>query len=128
MSNAITRGVRVQVQPRYVPERSNPVQPLYFFAYEVTITNEGDEAVQLVSRHWKIRDAYGRVDEVRGPGVVGKQPRLEPGQSFEYTSFCPLPTEFGTMQGEYRMIVLDSGEEFDARIETFQLVSPQAVN
>jgi ApaG protein len=122
-----SHGVQIRVRAQYIPERSNPVQPLYFFAYEVTITNNGDRAAQLVSRYWRIRDAYGRIEEVRGPGVVGQQPRLEPGESFEYTSYCPLPTEFGTMEGAYQM-VLDDGTGFDAPIPTFQLISPQAVN
>lgn len=120
-------GVQIQVRPEYLPERSNPMQPMYFFSYEVTIANRGALAVRLVSRYWRIRDAYGRIEEVRGPGVVGKQPRLEPGESFQYTSFCPLPTEFGTMEGSYQM-VLDDGTEFDATIPVFQLISPQAVN
>lgn len=120
-------GVQINVHPEYLPERSNPMQPMYFFSYEVTIANLGDRAVRLVSRYWRIRDAYGRIEEVRGPGVVGKQPRLEPGESFQYTSFCPLPTEFGTMEGSYQM-VLDDGTDFDAAIPVFQLISPQAVN
>ncbi|MEQ9367271.1 MAG: Co2+/Mg2+ efflux protein ApaG [Leptospirales bacterium] len=120
-------GIVVRVHPEYLPERSNPVQPMYFFSYEVTISNTGDRAARLVSRYWRIRDAYGRIEEVRGPGVIGKQPRLEPGESFRYMSFCPLPTEFGTMEGAYQM-VLDDGTTFDARIPGFQLISPQAVN
>ncbi len=120
-------GVQIKVRPEYLPERANPMQPMYFFSYEVTIANRGDLAVRLVSRYWRIRDAYGRIEEVRGPGVVGKQPRLVPGESFQYTSFCPLPTEFGTMEGSYQM-VLDDGTEFDAAIPVFQLISPQAVN
>ncbi len=120
-------GIVVRVRPEYLPERSNPVQPMYFFSYEVTISNTGERAARLVSRYWRIRDAYGRIEEVRGPGVIGKQPRLEPGESFQYTSFCPLPTEFGTMEGSYQM-VLDDGTSFDATIPGFQLISPQAVN
>ena len=123
----VVGGIEVRVLPQYLPERSNPVQPLYFFAYEVSITNRGDQPARLVSRYWRIRDAYGRIEEVRGPGVVGKQPRLEPGQSFQYTSFCPLPTEFGTMEGSYQM-VRDDGTSFDTGIPCFQLISPQAVN
>lgn len=127
MSDAITDGVRIRVHSEFVPERSNPMQPLYFFAYHVTISNEGGRPVQLISRYWRIRDAFRRIEEVRGPGVVGKQPRLEPGQSFEYTSYCPLPTEFGSMEGYYQMVD-DSGKRFEARIAPFQLVAPQAVN
>ena len=127
MSNASTNQIRVQVVSRYVPERSDPLKPSYFFAYRVTVSNEGDRPVRLVSRHWRIRDAYGRLEEVRGPGVVGKQPRLTPGESFEYTSYCPLPTEFGSMEGSYYM-VYDEGDGFEATIARFQLVAPQAVN
>ena len=92
MSDATTRGVRVQVQSSYVPERSSPRDSQYFFAYRIRITNAGDETVQLVSRHWVITDGNGDVEHVQGPGVVGEQPVLAPGQSFEYTSFCPLTT------------------------------------
>lgn len=120
-------GIEIHARPEYIPERSNPIQPMYFFSYEITIHNTGDQAARLVSRYWRIRDAYGRIEEVRGPGVIGKQPRLEPGESFRYTSFCPLPTEFGTMEGSYQM-VLDNGTTFDAPIPCFQLISPQAVN
>ncbi|MBX7058198.1 MAG: Co2+/Mg2+ efflux protein ApaG [Leptospirales bacterium] len=127
MSEAVTQGVRIRVNSEFVPERSNPMQPLYFFAYHVTISNEGAQAVQLLNRHWKIRDAFRRIEEVRGPGVVGRQPRLSPGESFEYTSYCPLPTEFGSMEGSYEM-AYDDGASFEARIAPFQLVAPQAVN
>ncbi|MCB1307529.1 MAG: Co2+/Mg2+ efflux protein ApaG [Leptospiraceae bacterium] len=127
ISNATTRGILIKAVSHFVPEKSNPVQPLYFFSYDITITNEGRDAARLISRHWRIRDAYGRVEEVRGPGVIGQQPRLEPGQSFTYTSFCPLPTDFGIMQGTYQMRY-DSGESFDAEIAPFQLIAPQAVN
>ena len=91
MSDTTTRGVRVQVQSAYVPERSSPRESHYFFAYRVRISNVGEETVQLVSRHWVITDGDGHVEHVQGPGVVGEQPVLEPGESFEYTSFCPLP-------------------------------------
>lgn len=127
MSETLTRGVRIKVASRYLPERSNPLQPLYFFTYHVAIQNEGEQPVRLMNRYWRIRDAYGRVEEVRGPGVVGQQPRLEPGESFEYDSFCPLPTEFGSMEGSYEMHY-DDGETFEAAIDSFYLISPQAVN
>jgi ApaG protein len=90
VSDATTRGVRVQVRASYLPDRSAPRQGQYLFSYEVRISNVGDETVQLVSRHWVITDGEGRVEHVRGPGVVGEQPVLSPGASFEYTSFCPL--------------------------------------
>ena len=96
------------------------------FIYKVLITNEGTRTVQLMSRHWVITDGNGRVEEVRGPGVVGEQPFLEPGESFEYTSGCPLGTPFGTMQGTYQM--MRSGEMFDVEIAPFTLSEPFAIN
>jgi ApaG protein len=127
VSEANTRGVRVVVQSRYVAERSDPVAGHWFFAYTVQVSNEGTETVQLVSRHWVITDANSRVEEVEGPGVVGEQPVLEPGQMFEYMSGCPLPTPFGTMEGAYQMVT-DEGEHFDAVIAPFSLAEPLAVN
>jgi len=127
VSDTTTRGVRIQVQPSYVPERSAPRQGQYFFAYRVRISNTGDETVQLVSRHWVIADGEGRVEHVRGPGVVGEQPVLGPGQSFEYTSFCPLPTPLGSMHGSYQMVTAD-GSRFDAEIAPFSLAVPTAIN
>lgn len=126
-SDTCTRGVRVQVKSRYVPERSNPEHDAWFFAYTVTLTNEGEDTVKLLTRHWIITNANGDVEEVRGPGVVGAQPVLEPGESFEYTSACPLPTAFGTMHGTYQMVTED-GERFDAEIAPFSLSMPYAVN
>lgn len=126
-SEASTRGVRIQVRSRYVPERSSPEHGAWFFAYTVLITNDGDTTVQLLSRHWIITNADGHVEEVRGPGVVGAQPVLGPGESFEYTSACPLPTAFGTMHGSYQMVTED-GERFDADIAPFSLNMPYAVN
>jgi ApaG protein len=127
MSDAITRGVRVRVESRYVPERSSPPQGYYFFAYRIQISNEGEETVQLVSRRWTITDAHGRVEHVAGPGVVGEQPVLAPGQAFEYTSFCPLPTPIGSMHGTYQMVT-PSGFQFDAEIAAFSLAVPTALN
>jgi ApaG protein len=126
-SEAVTRGVRVRVECRFVPERSRPLQGYWFFAYTIQIANEGPETVQLISRHWIITDSRGKLQEVRGPGVVGQQPRLEPGTSFEYTSFCPLETSFGTMHGTYRMET-DAGEPFDAEIAPFALGEPHSIN
>ena len=127
MSDACTRGVRVQVASEYVPERSNPVQSEYFFAYHIRIANEGAETVQLLSRHWIITDAHGQMEEVQGPGVVGERPVLESGQSFEYTSACPLQTPYGSMRGSYRMLT-EEGEAFDAEIAMFALSQPYAIN
>jgi len=126
-SEAVTRGIRVKVISQYVPERSDPEQSQYFFVYRILIANEGDQPAQLISRHWIITDAEGRVEEVKGPGVVGEQPLLAPGQSFEYTSGCPLPTAFGTMEGTYQMVRRD-GERFDANIAPFTLAEPMAVH
>jgi len=122
-SEATTRNIRVRVHAQYDPNRSRPQQSLWFFLYTVSITNEGREAVQLISRHWVITDGMGKVEEVQGPGVVGNQPVLAPGQNFEYTSGCPLTTPFGQMHGTYQMI--KKGEEqFDIEIAPFTLTEP----
>jgi ApaG protein len=127
MSQAVTRGVRVDVESFYDPERSSPEESYYFFAYHVRISNLGNETVQLVSREWIITDANGEQQRVQGPGVVGEQPVLACGESFEYTSFCPLATAVGSMHGSYRMIY-QNGEGFDATIAPFSLAVPHAVN
>ena len=126
-SLAHTRGIQVEVAARYLPERSRPAESHWMFAYTIRITNQGDETVQLMSRHWIITDANGRVEEVRGPGVVGEQPVLAPGGSYEYTSGCPLPTPFGSMRGTYQMVTR-AGESFDAEIAPFALVEPHALH
>ena len=127
MSEATTRGIQVQVESFYDEERSSPQESYYFFSYRARITNRGAETAQLVSRDWLITDGNGESQRVQGPGVVGEEPVLAPGETFEYTSFCPLPTPVGTMQGSYRM-VLASGESFDAEIAPFSLAIPHAVN
>ena len=127
MSDTTTRGIRVLVAPVYLPERSAPEEGSFFFAYRVRITNIGDETVQLMRRRWIIIDGRGHTEEVEGPGVVGETPVLPPGATFEYTSFCPLPTSFGTMQGTYEMRTA-AGELFEVKIGQFSLVAPQAVN
>jgi ApaG protein len=127
MSDNVTQGIRIQVKTTYVPERSSPENGYYFFAYTVRLSNEGIEAAQLVSRHWIISGPEGPIGEVRGAGVVGEQPVLEPGQSFEYTSFCPLQTPLGSMHGTYQM-VRPNGETFDAVIAPFPLAVPTQVN
>lgn len=119
-SEATTRNIRVRVQAQYDPGRSSPQHNQWFFLYTVTITNEGNDTVQLMSRHWVITDGMGKVEEVQGPGVVGKQPVLAPGQNFEYTSGCPLTTPFGAMHGTYQM-VNQAGEKFDIEIAPFTL-------
>jgi ApaG protein len=126
-SEAVTDGLRVEVEARYSAEHSNPAANQWFFLYTIHIANEGSRTCQLVSRHWVIRNATGRVEEVRGPGVVGQQPVLAPGQSFEYTSGCPLDTPFGSMEGTYQM-VRDDGERFDAEIARFDLREPGAIH
>ena len=125
-SEAVTRGIRVRVQARYDPGRSSPQQNQWFFLYTVQIANESPVTVQLLSRHWIITDATGHVEEVRGPGVVGEQPVLAPGQSFEYTSGCPLTTPFGSMHGTYQMVTTE-GEQFDVEIAGFTLSEPHAL-
>ena len=127
MSEATTRGIRVKVESEFVPDRSDPSNGEFFFAYTVKIENHGSEPVRLLSRHWIITDGMGKEQEVRGPGVVGKQPRLEPGEAFEYTSACPLTTQIGSMHGTYRMVT-DGGETFDAKIAPFTLAIPGALN
>jgi ApaG protein len=122
-SEAVTRDIRVQVETEYAPGRSDPQQGQWFFLYTIRLLNEGRETVQLISRHWIITDAMGHVEEVRGPGVVGKHPVLEPGESFEYTSGCALKTPFGSMRGTYQM-VNDKREGFDIEIPSFTLTEP----
>ena len=125
-SDTVTQGVRVQVMAQYSPEQSQPLQNQWFFLYTVQISNEGIETVQLISRHWIITDADHHVKEVRGLGVVGKQPVLDPGESFQYTSGCPLSTPFGSMRGTYQMLKPD-GERFDVEIAPFALTEPYTV-
>ena len=127
MSDTTTRSVRVEVESTFEPERSSPAEGEYLFSYTVRISNVGDEVVQLLARHWVITNANGEVEHVRGPGVVGEQPVLRPGQSFEYASFCPLPTAVGTMHGEYEMRT-PAGEVFEAAIAPFSLAVPHALN
>jgi ApaG protein len=125
-SEALTHGVRVSVVSRYSPDHSLPGER-WFFLYTVTIANEGAEPVQLISRHWIVSDGGGKVEEVRGLGVVGEQPVIAPGQTYEYTSGCPLPTPFGSMRGSYQM-VRRSGARFDAEIAEFQLREPGSIH
>lgn len=127
MSEALTDGIRIRVHPRYLPEHSNPISSRWLFGYQVAISNEGTEPVRLVTRHWIITDAFGETEEVEGVGVVGETPVIEPGETYRYASFCPLKTPFGSMHGSYGM-VRPSGESFQATVETFNLVTPDAVN
>lgn len=126
-SRATTHGIVVQVESRYVEEESIPMSRRFVFAYTITITNQGTEVVQLRSRHWIITDGLGHVEEVEGPGVVGEQPVLSPGEGFRYTSGAVLPTERGTMRGTYQMHRADGGQ-FDAKIAPFLLERPHSLN
>ena len=126
-SETITQGVHIEVESRYITEHSRPDLGRFLFAYRVRITNESEQPVQLMSRHWIIEDAEGQVEEVRGDGVVGAQPRLKQGETFEYTSFCPLPTPTGSMRGTYQMIT-DEGDSFDAAVGCIEFSEPMAYN
>ncbi|NGY06532.1 Co2+/Mg2+ efflux protein ApaG [Solimonas terrae] len=128
MSDTVTRGIRIIVKPRFVAEQSDPEAGHWLFAYHITIRNEGDETVQLLNRHWVITNGEAQVDEVRGPGVVGYQPVLGPGEEFQYSSGCPLSTPVGTMHGEFDMMVVEGKQRFDAKISPFRLAVPSALN
>ena len=117
----------VTVSPRFLPEQSDPENERYLFAYTIRILNSGETTAQLLSRHWIITDANQRVEHVRGPGVVGEQPRLAPGESFEYTSGCPLPTPFGSMRGSYQCMAED-GTAFEVPIPEFLLSVPRTLH
>ena len=125
MYQAVTRDIEVIVTPRFLPDRSSPDNGYFFWAYTIEITNRGTQTVQLKTRHWKITDAHGRLQEVRGAGVVGEQPVLKPGESFEYTSGVPLPTPSGFMLGTYGMETPD-GDSFDIEVPAFSLDSAHA--
>ena len=123
----ITNEVRIAVKSNYIPERSDPSKPIYFFAYHINIQNNGSETIQLKNRYWHITDGEGNIEEIRGPGVVGNKPFLKNGESFEYTSFCPLPTEFGVMHGYFEMFC-ENGKKFNAKISPFRLTVPFSIN
>ncbi len=120
-------SILVSTKITFIEERSNPAENHYVYAYTITIKNEGARAAQLISRHWRIKDALNKLDEVRGTGVVGEQPRILPGQNYTYTSGVVLETQTGTMEGSYQMQT-DQGEIFEAEIPTFALVPPHAVH
>lgn len=124
MYRAVTRNIEVKVEPHFLPDRSSPENGYFFWAYSITIANHGRETVQLKTRHWRITDANGKLQEVRGPGVVGEEPVLKPGENFEYTSGVPLPTPSGFMVGTYGMVT-EQGERFDIDIPAFSLDTPQ---
>lgn len=122
-----SKSITVEVKPSYLPSRSDLSKPVFFFSYAIKIKNLSDETVQLQSRYWNITDGNGNVEEIRGPGVVGKQPLIKSGDSFEYTSYCPLPTDFGVMHGYFDMIT-DHGKKFKTKIPPFRLSIPHSVN
>jgi ApaG protein len=127
MSDTTTRGIRIQVRSEFLPGRSSPRDGHYLFQYHVRIANVGWETAQLVSREWTVTNAEGEVEKYKGAGVVGEQPVLPPGGAFEYTSFCPLKTSVGSMQGCYQMVTA-AGDRFDAVIAPFTLAVPNALN
>ena len=120
-------AIEVTVETQFLPEQSDPTDERYLFAYRIRVTNTGTVAAQLISRHWIITDAEGKIEEVRGLGVVGKQPLLQPGEGFEYSSGCPLPTPVGTMKGTYQMVAED-GTRFDVPISEFVLAVPRTLH
>ena len=122
-SEAVTNGVRVEVESKYHPERSAPFQQHFFFSYTIRVTNLGERRVKLISRHWIITDETGGVEHVKGDGVVGEQPELGPGEAFQYTSFATIKTPNGTMRGTYQMKP-GNGEQFDVEIAPFALKEP----
>jgi ApaG protein len=127
MSEAVTNSIRVEVMSQYSTENSRPLQDLWVFEYTVRITNQGPDTVQLLSRHWTITDALDHVEEVKGPGVIGEQPVLAPGESFKYSSWCPLKTPTGVMHGTYQMVRAD-GARFEIEIAPFALKARYRVN
>ncbi|OGQ07006.1 MAG: Co2+/Mg2+ efflux protein ApaG [Deltaproteobacteria bacterium RIFCSPLOWO2_12_FULL_40_28] len=127
MQQAVTHGIRVSVETQYVEDESNSDESYYVFSYTITITNESDGIAQLMSRHWVITNADGKTEEVRGPGVVGQQPILAPGESFTYSSFCPLSTPIGSMYGTYQ-VVKNSTETLEVKIPVFSLAVPHVLH
>lgn len=127
MTNSQQNNIKVGVETRYIEDQSNPEQNYFVFAYTITIQNKGEQAAQLISRHWVITDSNHKVQEVRGDGVVGEQPVLKPGEQFVYTSGTMLETSVGTMKGSYQMQTGD-GSQFDATIEEFVLSTPRILH
>jgi ApaG protein len=126
-SQSVTRGIRVTAEPEYNEQHSKPEASLYVYSYHITIYNEGKDVVQLLSRHWNIQDGFGHIEQVVGQGVIGQQPVLKPGEQFSYSSFCPLKTPTGTMQGTYQMRGSDQAM-FDVMIAPFELKSKNVLN
>lgn len=128
MTSSAPGPIHVDVEPTYLEAQSDPASHHWVFAYTVTVTNRGPRPAQLIARHWIITDARGHREEVRGAGVVGEQPVIAPGEHFRYTSYCPLTTSLGTMEGRYFMVDAATGERFEAEIPTFVLVDPGTLN
>ena len=120
-------SIKIQAYPEFLPERSQPDKSYYFFSYNIKIINNSEIGVKLLSRYWHIKDGKGQTEDIHGPGVVGKTPSIKPKDVFEYTSFCPLQTPIGFMEGSYRMIS-ESGKQFDVAIPRFKLIAPQFLN
>ena len=120
-------NIKIQTHPKFLPERSDPLKSYYFFSYRIKIVNNTETVVKLLSRYWKIKDGKGQTEDIHGPGVVGKTPNINPNDFFEYTSFCPLQTPIGFMEGSYRMIS-ENGKQFDVAIPRFKLIAPQFLN
>ncbi len=120
-------SIKIQAHPEFLPERSQPDKSYYFFSYNIKIINNSEIGVKLLSRYWHIKDGKGQTEDVHGPGVVGKTPSIKPKGVFEYTSFCPLQTPIGFMEGSYRMIS-ENGKQFDVDIPRFKLIAPQFLN
>ncbi|MDO8608422.1 MAG: Co2+/Mg2+ efflux protein ApaG [Phaeospirillum sp.] len=127
MFQETTHGIRIRATPQFEAEQSDLEGGVFVFSYTIDIFNESNQTIQLISRKWVITDANGKTEEVQGPGVVGEQPVLEPGQNHSYTSFCPLATPIGSMHGTYQMVTRE-GASFDAVIPTFTLAFPNALN
>jgi len=123
----LENNINIQTYPEFLPEKSDPSKPYYFFSYRVKIINNSEVIVRLLSRYWNIKDGKGQSEDIHGPGVVGQTPSINPKEFFEYTSFCPLQTPIGFMRGSYRM-VLENGEQFDAEIPQFKLVAHKYLN
>ena len=120
-------SIKIQAHPEFLPERSQPDKSYYFFSYNIKIINNSEIGVKLLSRYWHIKDGKGQTEDIHGPGVVGKTPSIKPKGVFEYTSFCPLQTPIGFMEGSYRMIS-ENGKQFDVDIPRFKLIAPQFLN
>ena len=120
-------NININVESDFIKDRSSPIIPIYLFSYNIEIFNRGELDIKLLSRYWHIKDGGGHIEEIRGPGVVGNQPIIKPGQSYEYKSFCPLKTEFGVMHGHFGMKT-NNGRKFNAKINPFRLTIPFSVN